>query len=229
MTDDEAGEHVLQLAGTHERPSPGVHIGTPVASKACAAAFDLVANERVNGADGGAPWPCQPRNFFGRSALPVPDPRTGLEKGTQMLSQSMRRAVLTATLFAAPGFALAQTTAPTPPQAPSAPTARAPSSVVVVAPVAGPSSRRASSLIGANIINEENRTVGEVHDLMVDTAGGATIAVLSVGGFLGMGERYIAIPLSELRWNNERERWSLPGATVDNLKARPAFTYPERR
>ncbi|NMJ40878.1 hypothetical protein GWK16_06470 [Roseomonas sp. JC162] len=55
MTDDEAGEHVLQLAGTHDRPSPGAHIGTLVAGKACAAAFDLVANERVNGADGGAP------------------------------------------------------------------------------------------------------------------------------------------------------------------------------
>ncbi|GGJ28344.1 hypothetical protein GCM10011320_39570 [Neoroseomonas lacus] len=68
-----------------------------------------------------------------------------------------------------------------------------------------------------------------MHDLMVDTAGGATIAVLSVGGFLGMGERYVAIPLSALRWNGERERWMLPGATVDSLKARPAFTYPERR
>jgi len=55
MTDDEAGEHVLQLTGTHERPAPGAHIGTLVAGKACSVAFDLVADERVNGADGGAP------------------------------------------------------------------------------------------------------------------------------------------------------------------------------
>ncbi len=94
--------------------------------------------------------------------------------------------------------------------------------------VAAPQARRASQLIGANIVNEENRTVGEVHDLMISSAGGPVLAVLSVGGFLGIGERYVAMPLSELRWNSDRERWVLPGATVDSLKARPAFTYPER-
>ncbi|WP_188969881.1 PRC-barrel domain-containing protein [Neoroseomonas lacus] len=143
-----------------------------------------------------------------------------------MFNSSMRRALLTATLLAVPSFAFAQTST-TP--APAAPSVASPPTTSVVVPTAAPSARRASTLIGANIINEENRNVGEVHDLMVDTAGGATIAVLSVGGFLGMGERYVAIPLSALRWNGERERWMLPGATVDSLKARPAFTYPERR
>ncbi|MBR0652096.1 PRC-barrel domain containing protein [Roseomonas terrae] len=131
-------------------------------------------------------------------------------------------------IVAIPGFALAQ--APAPAQtAPSSPSVTSPPTATVTTPTPAASARRASQIIGANIINEENRGVGEVHDLMVDTAGGATIAVLSVGGFLGVGERYIAIPLSELRWNSERERWTLPGATVDSLKARPEFTYPTRR
>ena len=55
---------------------------------------------------------------------------------------------------------------------------------------------------------------GGEHDPMTDMAAGATIEVLSVGGFLGIGERCIAIPVSDLRWNNERGRWMLPGATA---------------
>ncbi len=49
MNDEEAGEHLLQVAGTHDRPPPGAHIGTLVASPHCRLAFDLVADQRVNG------------------------------------------------------------------------------------------------------------------------------------------------------------------------------------
>jgi hypothetical protein len=52
MSDEDAGEHVLQIAGTHDRPAPGTHIGTLTDGKVCALAFDLVADERVNGASG---------------------------------------------------------------------------------------------------------------------------------------------------------------------------------
>lgn len=142
-----------------------------------------------------------------------------------MINTSMRRGLMAATLLTVPALAFAQSvSSPTPP----APTAAAPPTQTIITPVAAGSARRASKVIGANIINEENRSVGEVHDLMVDMAGGGSIAVLSVGGFLGIGERYVAVPVSDLRWNSERERWMLPGATVDSLKARPAFTYPER-
>jgi sporulation protein YlmC with PRC-barrel domain len=133
-----------------------------------------------------------------------------------------------------PAIALAQTApSTTAPQAPSAmPQATVPApaqgSTAGVLQTTNPQARRASRVIGANIINEANNTVGEVHDLMISPTGGPVIAVLSVGGFLGIGERYVAVPLSDLRWNADRERWTLPGATVDSLKARPAYTYPER-
>ena len=54
MTDEEAGEHVLQLAGSHDRPAPGTHIGALTDGKVCGLAFDLVADQRVNGASRGA-------------------------------------------------------------------------------------------------------------------------------------------------------------------------------
>jgi hypothetical protein len=52
MTDEEAGEHVLQRAGSHDRPAPGAHIGALTDGKVCGLAFDLVADQRVNGASG---------------------------------------------------------------------------------------------------------------------------------------------------------------------------------
>lgn len=149
-------------------------------------------------------------------------------------------AAVTATL---PALALAQTTpqpAPSTTMPPATTMPRAPAPMPqanVPAPqgltaggthMTNPQARRASRVIGANIVNEENRTVGEVHDLMIAPSGGPVIAVLSVGGFLGIGERYVALPLSELQWSADRERWTLPGATVDSLKARPAFSYPDR-
>lgn len=49
MTQQEAGEHVLQIAGTKDRPDPGAHLGAIASCPACKIAFDLVPNERVNG------------------------------------------------------------------------------------------------------------------------------------------------------------------------------------
>ena len=52
MTKEEAGEHVLQIVGTHVRPRSGTHIGSLTDEKTCALAFDLVPHERVNGFSG---------------------------------------------------------------------------------------------------------------------------------------------------------------------------------
>lgn len=50
MSPQEASEHVLQISGTQERPDPGTHVGRLVKCPDCQIAFDLVPNERVNGA-----------------------------------------------------------------------------------------------------------------------------------------------------------------------------------
>ena len=50
MSPEEAGEHVLQLAGTKDRPSASTHIGALVTHRKCELAFDLVPDERINGA-----------------------------------------------------------------------------------------------------------------------------------------------------------------------------------
>lgn len=54
MSEEEAGEHVLQIAGTHDRPAPSTHIGALTDGRVCGVAFDLVPDERINGAPGAA-------------------------------------------------------------------------------------------------------------------------------------------------------------------------------
>jgi hypothetical protein len=50
LSEDDASEHVLQIAGTVTRPEPDTHVGTLVHCPDCAMTFDLVAIERINGA-----------------------------------------------------------------------------------------------------------------------------------------------------------------------------------
>ncbi len=52
---------------------------------------------------------------------------------------------------------------------------------------------RASKVIGSSVINEANETIGKVDDLLVTRDGKEPYAVLSVGGFLGMGTRMVVI------------------------------------
>ena len=52
-------------------------------------------------------------------------------------------------------------------------------------------------MIGRNVVNAKNETVGEINDLMIDDSDGHVhYAALSVGGFLGMGSKLFAVPMS---------------------------------
>lgn len=82
---------------------------------------------------------------------------------------------------------------------------------------------RMSQIIGSRIYSDRDQNVGEVDDILLTPNG--PVAIVQVGGFLGIGGRLVQMPLSELRWNAERERLMLPGATKEMLETRPAFEY----
>lgn len=50
MSEEDAGEHMLQIAGTQDRPAPGTHVGRLTSCPDCRVRFDLVPDQRVNGA-----------------------------------------------------------------------------------------------------------------------------------------------------------------------------------
>ncbi|MET0720081.1 MAG: PRC-barrel domain-containing protein, partial [Tardiphaga sp.] len=79
-----------------------------------------------------------------------------------------------------------------------------------------------SKLKGLNITNQQNETVGEITDLAFKNDKIAAM-ILSVGGFLGMGERLVVVPFGSLQIAGNRVM--LPGGTKDALKALPEFKY----
>jgi hypothetical protein len=82
---------------------------------------------------------------------------------------------------------------------------------------------RASKVIGSSIINEANESIGKIDDLLVTRDGKEPYAVLSVGGFLGMGTRLVVIRYDSLKFADNKIM--LPGGTKDGLKMLPAFQY----
>jgi sporulation protein YlmC with PRC-barrel domain len=58
---------------------------------------------------------------------------------------------------------------------------------------------RASTLVGANVYNDQGKVVGTVHDLLVSPTGSVQKAVLSVGGFLGVGTHYVAVSIAQMK------------------------------
>ena len=82
---------------------------------------------------------------------------------------------------------------------------------------------RTSKMVGSKVVNEANETVGTIDDLIVTPTEKVPFAVLSVGGFLGIGTRYVVVPFSSLEVKGKQ--MVLPGATKDSLRALPEFTY----
>jgi hypothetical protein len=82
---------------------------------------------------------------------------------------------------------------------------------------------RTSKVVGSTVVNESNETVGAIDDLIVTPGEKVPFAVLSVGGFLGMGTKYVVVPFSSLQVKDKK--MLLPGATKDSLKALPEFKY----
>ena len=167
-------------------------------------------------------------------------------------------AILAAALAAPTAFGQQATPSPAPTSAP--PTAGG----TAVAPIeAGGLQRtqggwRSSQIVGATVYNDRDERIGSVDDLIVGQDGKISEAVLSVGGFLGIGAKLVAVPYDQLRFEERTEsrtavgvpaaapvapgvpaaalpprpvavtRVVLPGATRDSLNAQPEFRYRDR-
>ena len=84
---------------------------------------------------------------------------------------------------------------------------------------------RASRIIGSAVANDANEAVGRVDDIIVGTDG-MPYVVLAVGGFLGVGNKFVVLPSDSLRTNHNK--LSIPGATREALKALPEFKHASR-
>lgn len=127
---------------------------------------------------------------------------------------------------AVPGIASSTTTTtPTTPPAPSAAVAPPAATDVSPMPTHASAEQRTSRIVGSTVYNNGRNSIGSVDDLILGTGPVGPTAVLSIGGFLGMGSRLVTVPLRDLTDNPQTSRWQVASATNENLAARPAFTY----
>jgi hypothetical protein len=81
-------------------------------------------------------------------------------------------------------------------------------------------------ILGKDIINDASppQTLGSVYDLIIDKDTGVAYAIVEVGGFLGMGEKYILVDVSKFN-APIAGKFVVLGVTKDMVKALPEFKY----
>ena len=87
----------------------------------------------------------------------------------------------------------------------------------------GPDLMGADTLIGNDVYNHKGEDLGDIKEIMLDMRTGKVgYAVLSFGGFLGMGEKLFAVPWNALTLDTENKRFVL-NVEKDRLKNAPGF------
>lgn len=82
---------------------------------------------------------------------------------------------------------------------------------------------RASKLLKSDVYNDQNKKVGKIADLIVKPDGTINVAIIEVGGFLGIDSHHVAIPVNQ--FTSVSPKIVLPGATKESLKGLPEFKY----
>ena len=149
---------------------------------------------------------------------------------------TLKNSVTTAILMAAlalPVGAFAQTTttpSPATPPATPAPHAAAPAAAPHTLPATIQVSRhmrddqiRASKLIGSAVYDPADQKIGTIDELVLNADGKVADVVLGVGGFLGAGEKRVAVPMADLK-RGKNDHFVL-AATKDSLKQMANFEF----
>ena len=85
----------------------------------------------------------------------------------------------------------------------------------------------ADKVTGTTVYNSAGDNLGSIHDLMIDKRGGrVAYAVMSFGGFLGIGEKYHPLPWHVLTYDEDKGGYNID-LTTDQLRGAPAYSREE--
>jgi sporulation protein YlmC with PRC-barrel domain len=85
----------------------------------------------------------------------------------------------------------------------------------------------AEKVIGTSVYNANGDDLGSIHDLMIDKRGGrVAYAVMSFGGFLGIGEKYHPLPWHVLTYDEDKGGYNV-GLSADQLRNAPTYSEAE--
>jgi sporulation protein YlmC with PRC-barrel domain len=77
-----------------------------------------------------------------------------------------------------------------------------------------------------DVYDQGQNTVGKIDDVLIDKAGKITTLMIGVGGFLGMGEKDIALPFTAVKAEKKNNKWYLTvDETKDSLKGAAGYKY----
>ena len=146
------------------------------------------------------------------------------------MPKPLRTAAVSAALVASGiALALAQTTPPQPPSTPSPGTPAQPPMRSQQPEWRTPQGEqiRASKLIGTSVRNKAGETIGDVNDVVLGKDGKIEAVVLGVGGFLGIGERQVAVGFDSLQLSRDNGGKMIPtiDATKEALKTAPEWRW----
>jgi sporulation protein YlmC with PRC-barrel domain len=83
---------------------------------------------------------------------------------------------------------------------------------------------RISKLTGHTVVNDKNESIGKIDDIVI-AQDHSLFTVLQVGGFLGLGSHFVAVPFDNLKVDENVSKIELPGASRDELKKLAEFSY----
>lgn len=86
-------------------------------------------------------------------------------------------------------------------------------------------SEDAANMIGKDVVNQEGEDVGSIDNMLITDTDNVQYAILSVGGFLGLGEKLVAVPTNNLQLNKDKGNVILKDVTKEDLKSAPEFNY----
>jgi len=81
---------------------------------------------------------------------------------------------------------------------------------------------RTSKVVGLNVYNDNNESIGSINDLLTDKSGNIKAAVISVGGFLGVGSHLVAVPFDKIKFVDEPVRTASSTSTSPPSGSKPA-------
>jgi len=87
-----------------------------------------------------------------------------------------------------------------------------------------PDQIRASKFVGSTVYDVNNQNIGSVKDIIFDRDGKIDAVVVDVGAFLGMGGKYVAIKLNDIKTDNNRLTVDM---SKDQLKQAQEFKFPD--
>lgn len=87
---------------------------------------------------------------------------------------------------------------------------------------------RASKLVGVDVYGTDNKKIGSIQEVMLSPQGNAKVAVIGVGGFLGIGQKNVGVPFSSLQWKREAAARTATTTPIGVPAANPAVTAAQR-